>query len=260
MTKNSPGIDSYQRIVFLTGAGISAALGIRTYRGPEGLWNDATLVRLSDGETFRTDPLAVWNFWSEARRLTADASPNAAHLAISALERRLRPGQSLTLITMNIDGLHGRAGSSNVVEFHGNVHRTRCSRQGCGLEPFMDPGLHVDAVPLCPVCGSNLRPDIVLFHEMIPPANSAAAGRAVMDCDLFIVVGSSCTVSPANGFVRKAFLSGARTVYVNLEGLGGDSFEFREEYLGKAEEILPLFLAGRLPMTERASSELQGAD
>jgi NAD-dependent deacetylase len=240
-------IERYTGIVFLTGAGISAASGIRTYRGPDGLWNDETLVRLSDGETFKTDPLDVWKFWSEARKITAAASPNAAHFALAALEERLVPGRKLTIITQNIDGLHGRAGSSRVIEYHGNVHRTRCSNEACGQGPFEDRSLYQEEVPRCPLCGSNLRPDIVLFNEMIPARASTDALHALADCDLFVAVGTSATVYPANTFVRGAFERGARTVYMNLESLGDENAYFKEECLGRAEEILPLIFGEKPP-------------
>jgi NAD-dependent deacetylase len=229
----------YRGIVILTGAGISAASGIRTYRGPDGLWNDEKLVRLSDGDTFLSHPLDVWKFWSQSRRICAEAEPNAAHRALVTLEKGLRADQSLTIITQNIDGLHGRAGSSRVVEFHGSVRRSRCSKLDCGLEPFLDEGLYELAVPHCPRCGSNLRPDIVLFNEMIPAANSDAAMEALSGCDLFVAIGTSRTVYPASQLVRQAFRRGARTIYVNLESLGEGGSYFREEYLGRAEELVP---------------------
>jgi NAD-dependent deacetylase len=241
-------IANYSGIVFLTGAGISAASGIRTYRGPDGLWNDEKLVRLSDGETFRTDPLEVWKFWSAARRIAAAASPNAAHLTLSALEKRLRPDQRLTIITQNIDGLHGRAGSTRVIEFHGSVHRTRCSNQDCALPPFSDEALYEEEVPACPRCGAKLRPDIVLFHEMIDARNSADALHALADCDLFVAIGTSGTVYPASKFVRWAFERGARTVYLNLESLDEENAYFKEEYLGRAEEMLPLVFGEGSPL------------
>lgn len=237
----------YFGIVFLTGAGISAASGIRTYRGPEGLWNDETLIRLSDGVTFRTDPLDVWKFWSAARRISAAASPNAAHLALASLEQRLRSDQSLTIITQNIDGLHGRAGSAHVIEYHGSVHRTRCSNAACDLAPFRDRTLYEAEVPRCPRCGANLRPDIVLFNETIPQGNSDAAFRALDSCDLFVAIGTSGTVYPAGRLVQGAFDRGARTVYLNLESLGGKNPYFEEEHLGKAEEIVPLLFGDGLP-------------
>ncbi len=239
MNKIAIDISRYTGIVVLTGAGISAASGIRTYRGPDGLWNDETLVRLSDGETFRTDPLDVWKFWSAARRISAAASPDAAHLALASLEKRLRPDQELTIITQNIDGLHGRAGSSRVIEFHGSVHRTRCSNFACELAPFEDGTPYEESVPTCPRCGANLRPDIVLFNEPIPAKNYADAMDALAECDLFVAIGTSGTVSPASTFVQLARESGARTVYLNLESLAEENPYFGEEYLGKAEEIVP---------------------
>jgi NAD-dependent deacetylase len=242
----------YSGIVILTGAGISAASGIRTYRGPDGLWNDETLVRLSDGETFRTDPLDVWRFWSAARRISAAASPNAAHFALATLEWRLRSDQRLTIITQNIDGLHGRAGSSRVIEFHGSVHRTRCSNADCDLAPFGDGALYEESVPICPRCGSNLRPDIVLFHEMIPARNSTDALHALAACDLFVAIGTSGTVYPASKFVSWAFDRGARTVYLNLESLGEKNLYFKEEYLGRAEEIVPLIFGEGITMGDGA--------
>jgi NAD-dependent deacetylase len=233
-------VSGYRGIVVLTGAGISAASGIRTYRGPDGLWNDAKLVRLSEGETFRREPLEVWRFWSESRRICAAAAPNAAHLALASLEGRLRSDQRLTLITQNIDGLHRRAGSSRVVEFHGAIDRTRCSNPSCGLESFLDDELYFDSYPLCPRCASNLRPDIVLFGEAIPPRNSEAVMSALAGCDLFVAIGTSGTVYPAADFARWAFEGGARTLYLNLESLGDGAEFFREELLGRAEELVPL--------------------
>jgi NAD-dependent deacetylase len=243
MNSTALDISKYRGIVFLTGAGISAASGIRTYRGPDGLWNDEALVRLSDGRTFRSEPLAVWRFWSQTRKICAAALPNAAHLALADLERRLRPDQRMTLITQNIDGLHARAGSRRIVEFHGTVRRTRCSDPDCSLHAFDDSELYEESVPACPRCGKNLRPDIVLFNEQIPDGNSRAVDVALAGCDLFIAVGTSATVYPAAGFVEQAAARGARTVYINLEKLGEQGSAFSEEYLGRAEEILPILIA-----------------
>ncbi|HCM25572.1 MAG: hypothetical protein A2Z99_08545 [Treponema sp. GWB1_62_6] len=249
-------IGKYRGIVVLTGAGVSAASGIRTFRGKDGLWNDATIARLSDIGTFRTEPLEVWKFWSAARAISAAAGPNAAHRALAALEKRLRPDQRLTLITQNVDGLHRRAGSANVIEYHGSVHRSRCSNGRCGLESFADSAVYETEVPACPLCGSPLRPDIVFFGEMIPPDLERAARAALDACDLFIAAGTSGTVHPANGFVRHARDAGARTVLVNLEELEDGSPQFMEIHRGKAEELLPLLLGasgqeGRPPTSPR---------
>ncbi len=244
MKHNTIDITIYSSIVFLTGAGISAASGIRTFRGKDGLWNDITIARLSDIGTFQIEPLEVWKFWSAARGIAAAAQPNAAHRTIASLENGLRTDQKLTVITQNIDGLHQRAGSRNVVEFHGSVHRTRCSNKACELEPFNDPALYGESLPACPLCGSPLRPDIVFFREMIPARQSADALQALADCDLFVAVGTSGTVFPVSGYARWASERGARTVLVNLEELDDPVDRFGEEYLGKAEELLPRLFGG----------------
>lgn len=239
-------IKQYRKIVVLTGAGISAGSGIRPFRGPDGLWNDQSLVKYADIDTFKAEPLEVWKFWWTARAAILSAEPNAAHQALAAAEAGLRSGQSFVLITQNIDGLHSRAGNRNVVEYHGNVLRSRCSDPSCGLEPYYDKRVEGRALPRCPLCGAALRPDIVMFGEMIPPPEAKAAKLALRDCDLFIAVGTSGTVHPANSFVYSAAYEGARTVYVNLESLRAldpDS-RFGEEYLGKAEEILPKLMGG----------------
>lgn len=235
----------YGRVVLLTGAGISVASGIRPYRGPGGLWNDESLVKYSDISTFLEDPLGVWDFWWKTREIVLAARPNPAHEALAAFEaRRAGAGAAadgFTLITQNIDGLHRRAGSRNLVEYHGNVLFTRCSDPACGLPPFEDEGLGEGRLPLCPRCGSALRPDIVLFGEAIPPENHRAASAALARCELFVAIGTSGTVYPANGFVSTAKEAGARTLYLNLESIRGeDPFSaFDGELLGKAEELVP---------------------
>jgi NAD-dependent deacetylase len=236
----------YRKIVVLTGAGISAGSGIRTYRGPDGIWEDEALVRFSNIRTFQEEPLAVWKFWWETRRACLAAAPNAAHLALARVEAGLGPGQGFLLITQNIDGLHGRAGSRNLVEFHGRVLMTRCSNRRCALEPFPDPRVAGETVPVCPLCGAPLRPDIVMFGEMIPEENARRAEEGLRGCDLFVAIGTSGTVQPAASFVDRAAREGARTVYINLESLAGEAGGegFGEEHLGRAEVLVPRLLGG----------------
>jgi NAD-dependent deacetylase len=238
---------SYRHVVFLTGAGISVASGIRPYRGPDGLWNDETLVRLSDIETFHAEPLAVWLHWWKLRGLAMAAQPNPAHLTLVRLEALFadRAGCTFTVITQNVDGLHGRAGSHNLVEYHGSGLRTRCSNRNCDLPAYVDESCAGSTVPLCPRCGSYLRPDIVLFGESIPLQSRVAAERSLQACDLFLAVGTSATVYPAAMFVDVAKARGARTVYINLQPIDvlGGCGSFDESWLGPAEDLLPaLFL------------------
>jgi NAD-dependent deacetylase len=163
-------------------------------------------------------------------------------LALVRLEYNLKPHQQFLLITQNIDGLHQKAGSQNVVELHGTVRRTRCTNDSCISEPFTDNDPHDKQLPRCSTCQSPLRPDIVLFNEEIPPDASWQSKRALRDCDLFIAVGTSGTVSPASNFVRSADYAGARTILVNLEPMNPKNPYFKEEYLGKAEEVLPTLI------------------
>jgi NAD-dependent deacetylase len=247
-------LGDYKSIVFLTGAGMSAGSGIRTYRGPGGLWNDESLAKYSELDTFRKDPLAVWRFMSETRRLCAMAKPNPGHEALAEFEARLGAEQSMTVITQNIDGLHRRAGSSRLIEFHGSVMRSRCSDHRCGLPAFEDGALYTEAVPSCPRCGAPLRPDIVFFGEIIPAGRGAAALKALAGCELFVAVGTSASVFPASRFGEWAWKKNARTVFVNVESLRDRNHEsatwFREEYIGTAESILPKLFGDGLDMDE----------
>jgi NAD-dependent deacetylase len=170
------------------------------------------------------------------------AAPNAAHLALARAEARLRQDQRFLLVTQNVDGLHARAGSARVVELHGSVLRTRCPRDGCALEPYADVEPHGGPAPTCPHCRAILRPDVVLFGEPLPAEGEWEVKRALRDCDLFVAIGTSGTVSPAADYVRAAEYAGARTVLVNLEPMRPPNPYFLEQHLGRAEEILPKLL------------------
>ncbi|MFY9824591.1 MAG: NAD-dependent deacylase [Thermoanaerobaculia bacterium] len=232
----------YQNIVVLTGAGVSAGSGLRTYRGPGGVWEEYNVEEYGHIRSFRARPQTTWRLYGSRRESLRAAEPNAAHLALARLEARLRPDQRFLLITQNVDGLHHRAGSRNVVELHGNLRLTRCSNDACDLQPFADEAAHADQVPVCPRCGSVLRPDIVLFGEPIAADADWTVRRALRDCDLFLAIGTSGLVTPAANFVLAAEYAGARTIYVNLEPMDPPNRAFQEVYLGKAEEVLPELL------------------
>ncbi|GAB4462682.1 MAG: NAD-dependent protein deacetylase [Armatimonadaceae bacterium] len=229
--------EQYKHIVFLTGAGISVASGLSTYRGPGGLWTKLDVARIANGDNLPGTLPDLWNLYRERRRQALAAQPNAAHVAIANLQRDTLPGRKVTLITQNVDGLHRRAGSDDVLEMHGSAFGSRCFER-CGIEPFADESLHEGfRVPVCPNCGGRLRPDVVLFSESIPEAVLYRAVEALQECDLFIAVGTSGVVYPAAQFVEFAVRKGARTINVNVEASGNPSFA--EEYPGPAEEILP---------------------
>jgi len=234
-------LSAYRNIVVLTGAGISVASGLRPFRGPGGLWTEEGVDQTpATPKGFAADPRATWRLFSPLREAASNAQPNTAHHALRAAEA-VAPG-AFVLITQNVDGLHQRAGSQNVVEVHGNVFRTKCGDETCTLPRFVDESTPDAEIPTCPTCGGPLRPDVVLFEEPIDVDDERLIKRALRDADLFIAIGTSGTVSPASNYVRGAAYAGARTILVNLEAMEPKNPSFSEEYLGKAEDLLPQLL------------------
>lgn len=196
-------------IAILTGAGISAESGIPTFRGPGGLWENYRAEDLATPEAFSRDPKLVWRWYEWRRGIVRDAQPNDAHRALARLADGLASvGGRATLITQNVDGLHARAGSSGVLELHGNIFRARCPRGHTG--DF--PGAFAELPPSCS-CGAMLRPDIVWFGEALPADVLAHASTAVMNCDLLLIIGTSGLVYPAAGLV--SLMRHGRAVEIN---------------------------------------------
>lgn len=233
-------LSKYQRIVLLTGAGVSVASGLPTYRGAGGLWKTVDVEQHATAAAIEGDPARVWEFFSEVRSLLATAKPNAAHVSIARAASQLRKDQQLTVLTQNVDGLHGIAGAQRVVELHGSLRRSRCTR--CTYGRAEDLATTPAKCPMCPDCGAHIRPDVILFDEPLPVDAEWESKKALRDCDLFLAVGTSGTVSPASNFVRAAEYARARTVYVNLEPMRPANPAFQESYLGRAEELLPVLL------------------
>ena len=231
----------YHSIVILTGAGVSVASGISPFRGPGGLWNDPNVERFAHRDELENNPTGAWKFFGWLRETARKAQPNPAHQALVRLEKSLKPEQEFLLITQNVDGLHQKAGSRNMLEYHGSVLRTKCFDYECPLEPFEDTKTYSDEPFTCPVCGSILRPDLTFFGEMIHHDVEWTIKKALRECDLFISIGTSGTVWPASNFVMSAGLAGAMTIYMNLEA-ENVSHEFRRIIRGKAEEILPMLV------------------
>tara|TARA_R110002096_G_scaffold434832_1_gene658077 strand:- start:65032 stop:65742 length:711 start_codon:yes stop_codon:yes gene_type:complete len=229
-------ISSYQNIVILTGAGISVASGLPTYRGDGGLWNDRSLSEVVSAKGLREKPSEVWSFSMGLRQKALAAEPNAAHLALAEAEQRA--SGAFTLITQNVDGLHQRAGSCNVLELHGSVHRIRCTR--CKA-PSIEARGAPESPTKCVDCGAPVRPDVVLFDELLPPSPEHLAKRALRDCDLFIAIGTSGNVFPAANFVRSARYARAETILINL-GVEQQESSFDKVYRERAEAFLPSFL------------------
>jgi NAD-dependent deacetylase len=190
-----------RNVVVFTGAGVSADSGIPTFRGEGGLWRNFRAEDLATPEAFARDPALVWEWYEWRRDLIRAAQPNAAHRAIAALT-------DAVVVTQNVDALHARAGSADVVELHGNLFRARCVR-----EQRILPALNAfDAIPPRCQCGALLRPDVVWFGEMLPEDAVARASAVIHAADLLLIIGTSGIVYPAAGFVA---LCGGTTIEIN---------------------------------------------
>lgn len=229
-----PNIQPETRIVVLTGAGISRESGLHTFRDADGIWAKVRIEDVATPEAFERAPDNVHAFYNARRRGLRDPAiqPNAAHLALARLERNW-PGKVL-IVTQNIDDLHERAGSRNLVHMHGELLKVRCGVCGTVTEHLDDLGL-ADA---CSDCGriGEMRPHVVWFGEM--PLEMERIYEALLCCGLFVSIGTSGNVYPAAGFVAEARAHGAHTLELNLEPSVGASL-FAESRLGPATEIVP---------------------
>lgn len=226
------------RVVVLTGAGISAESGIRTFRGADGLWEGHRIEDVASPEGFLRDPATVYRFYNERRRqlVSPDIAPNAAHVALADLETHL--GDDFLLVTQNIDDLHKRAGSRRVRPMHGELRKARCDT--CHDVPDYDGDF--DHLTVCPSCGraGHLRPHVVWFGEM--PLYMEEIYEALMNCDIFAAIGTSGHVYPAAGFVELASRAGAETVEINLERSAVHS-AFDDAIYGPATTAVPQWVS-----------------
>jgi NAD-dependent deacetylase len=199
-----------RHVCILTGAGISAESGIPTFRDAlTGLWEKFRPEDLATPEAFDRDPKFVWDWYEYRRVLILKAEPNPGHHALVELARLV---PRLTLVTQNVDGLHQRAGSRGVLEYHGNILRDRCTVEQV-IADRSEESRH--GLPRCAACGGLLRPDVVWFGEAIPAGPMVAAATAARDCDLFLSIGTSSLVYPAAGLAEAALDAGAKVVEIN---------------------------------------------
>jgi len=227
-------------IVVLTGAGISADSGLRTFRDAGGLWEGQRVEDVATPEAWRRNPALVWRFYQERRAQLATVVPNAAHHALVELEQRcVAAGADFLLVTQNVDDLHARAGSRRLLHMHGELAQLRCERCDARLRDLA----HVDPQQFlaCPACGhARLRNDIVWFGEL--PYHLPAIERALVSCTHFLALGTSGVVYPAAGFLDLARAAGARTYVQALER--PENCDPRDEFLsGRAAEVVPRWLA-----------------
>jgi len=227
---------SSRHICVLTGSGISADSGVPTFREAQtGLWEKFDPHELATPEAFLRDPVLIWNWYRWRRDLVAKVEPNTGHHALVDLAER---ANEFTLITQNVDGLHQRAGSKDVIEFHGNLFEDRCFVEGCVVTEEYDASA---TVPTCPGCGSNLRPGVVWFGEAIPENALQDSMTAASSCDLFLSIGTSSLVWPAAGLADTARAAGATIVEVNPDTTplsNGTDFQLN----GNAGTVLPELL------------------
>lgn len=230
----------HPNLVILTGAGISAESGIRTFRAADGLWEDHRVEDVATPEAFARDPQLVQRFYNlrRAQLLEPAIAPNAAHLALAELEAAWTG--TFLLVTQNVDNLHERAGSKSLLHMHGQLQSMLCAHCGARFELIGD----MPHTP-CPSCAhtGSLRPDIVWFGEM--PYEMERISEALSRCELFVSIGTSGNVYPAAGFVQLARRAGAHTVEINLEPSQGHSL-FAETRYGPATTQLPRWVAEQL--------------
>jgi NAD-dependent deacetylase len=231
-----------KRVVALTGAGVSAESGVPTFRDAlTGLWAKFDPLELATPSAFARNPKLVWDWYAARRAQVLQVAPNAGHMSLAQMEARV---PDFLLATQNVDGLHARAGSRNLVELHGNIARVRCSREDRIVEQWDEPA---DALPpRCPACGAFLRPDVVWFEELLPVGALERAEAAARECDVLIVAGTSGEVYPAAAIPQYARSGGARVVEVNpnptpLSALAHDTLR------GPSASVLPALVAAAWP-------------
>jgi len=228
-----PASAGYSKIVVLTGAGISAESGLKTFRDADGLWENEPVRIVATPEGFESEPERVITFYNKLRNSLKNVEPNAAHHALVKLEEKY--GDNFLLITQNVDDLHQRAGSKRVIAMHGELLKVRC----------LGPDGHVmhcteEQPEKCPKCGAKMRPHIVWFGEI--PFEMKRIQKALSQCDLFAYIGTSGVVYPAAGFRQMAKFSGAHVVCLNLEEVDGG---YTDEFIrGKAGEVVPKWVEG----------------
>ena len=220
-----------KKIVFFTGAGISAESGIPTFRGKDGIWNKLKPEELANFNAFIRNPQMVWEWYNHRKKIVNQAKPNVAHIAIAEMQNLF---EEVTVVTQNIDNLHRRAGSKNIFELHGNIERNYC----INCKTFYNEELDFsEGVPKCK-CGGLIRPDVVWFGEYLPEDQFSGGEKASLNCDMFFVVGTSAVVYPAAGLIQVAKQAGAFIVEVNIEETEITSL-CNQSFFGEAGKILP---------------------
>ncbi len=225
-------IHRHEQIVFFTGAGMSAESGVPTYRGEGGVWHEYNWQEYACQEAWELNPEKVFDFHDLRRAEALKCFPHKGHDVITALQKT---HPNVFIVTQNIDGMHQRAGSENVIELHGSIWRIRCEKEGWVKEDLVTSNFEKRKCD----CGTWLRPDIIWFSDMLNPDTVQQANEAISKCDLFISIGTSGVVWPAAGYPQLAKSTGAMCVEVNPEP-SEQAWMVDDVYKGKAGEMLPL--------------------
>ena len=224
-----------RNIVILTGSGISAESGLRTFRSEDGLWLNHRIEDVCSVEAFAKNPTLIHSFYNELRPIMMHAEPNDGHKAITILQEKL-PNININVVTQNVDLLHEKAGNKNIYHIHGRIDECVCTNCGHIIKTSED----VESDETCPQCqvSGMLKPNIVFFGEM--PQYMNEVDKMLLNCDMFIAIGTSGVVYPAAGFVQQAKFYGAKTYLFNLDSCNNSS-AFDQEILGKASQTFPKF-------------------
>jgi NAD-dependent deacetylase len=233
MANQTISLTENDSVFVLTGAGVSAESGLKTFRDQGGLWEGYRVEDVATPEAWEEDAARVWRFYSQRRSDAQRAEPNPAHRALAELEQQL--GERFFLCTQNVDDLHERAGSQRLLHMHGELFSSRCE-SACGRPPFADRSLYEadEAIARC-ACGGRIRPNIVWFGEM--PLEMDCIQSEIDRCSVMLVVGTSGAVYPAANFVRWAGPR-VRKVYIGPEA-PMNAAAFTDIVLGNAGEVLP---------------------
>lgn len=228
----------------LTGAGISAESGIPTFRDAQkGLWEKYNPEELASPEGFLRNPELVWDWYAWRREIIAKAHPNPGHYALVSLAKIV---PVVNIVTQNVDGLHQLAGSRDVIELHGNIHRNRCSAENIMIE---EPVNSLSIPPVCPRCQAYLRPDVVWFGESLPEANIERAVDASSNCDVFFSVGTSGVVHPAASLPFIALEHKAVVIEINPNSTPLSPYTTYKIY-GPAGKVLPALVEAAWPSSD----------
>ena len=225
-----------RQITVLTGAGVSAESGVPTFRGEDGLWRSYRADELATPQAFARDPKLVWQWYDWRRGVISKCRPNQAHLALKTLQQHR---SQCSLITQNVDGLHDLIGSLDVLKLHGDIWNLRCI--SCNYREINRSVPLKPLPPECPQCSELLRPDVVWFGEMLDMQIIQTAIESAVNCDLFLVVGTSALVQPAASLPLEAKSSGARVIEINLEPTVISQYADKSLY-GTAAKLMPLLL------------------